>query len=92
MTPENKQLISELLTLKAGMSLVAIEAEKISNAETDYKEKAQLHKWSISNLDSEKARIKSKKELAEKQDAEMKEYRNEQSKKKNIGIIAPNKK
>ena len=87
MTPENKQLISELLTLKAGMSLVAIEAEKISNAEADYKEKAQLHKWSISNLDSEKARIKSKKELAEKQDAEMKEYRNEQSKKKNIGII-----
>ena len=52
MDTANKQLVSQLLTLKAGLSVIAIEAEKVEAAEKNYGEKNQALEYPQYQIES----------------------------------------
>lgn len=87
MDTNNKQLISQLLTLKAGLSVISVEAEKVETAEKAYNEKKQAYDYLQYQIEGKERSISSMKDTIHRQDGELASYRAKESARKGAGLV-----
>ena len=85
---ENKQLISELLLLKTGLSILSDEADKIIEAEKTYQEKSETLSYTKDSIESKKRWYKERKAVADKQGRELAAYKAKEASKRSMGTLA----
>ena len=84
---EKKQLLSELFALKAGLSQLSIEVDKLRTVDTDFQEKKQSLEWAQQDIEHKTRLYKEKKKTADKQRAELAKYKAGRAAVKTSGIV-----